>query len=455
MSAGEGNGNKERVMGGQLRLSIATAAITVLLTGPALGQTTEIAKFGPSDPSIVGEYGTSLDVDGGLVVVGAPGSGGNAYVVDLATGQQLQHIVPDDPGNKRFGSSVDVAGQYAVIGASMTDANVPDAGVAYVYDITTGEQIHRLIAANPTGRERFGASVAMDDTRIVVGAPWHDYDDYYIQSGQAYVFDRATGQELFSLSRPTPARSHYFGETVAIHDGLAFVGDYMDEGHYTQEGYYDEWGWYYPPEEITVDRVGSVYVYDLDTGAMVDQLTPPEVIASDFGRAIAINDEWIVIGAPQEAADAGEGEGPFDAAGAVYVFDRQTNELVQKLTVSDPAREDLFGMTLAIEGDQLLATAYLDELPGSGIDRTGAAYLFDLNTGEQLGMFVASDATDTALLGRGVALVDGLAVVGAARADWGDYDRGAAYVFDTVPEPATLGLLALGSLPLLRRRNGS
>ena len=47
------------------------------------------------------------------------------------------------------------------------------------------------------------------------------------------------------------------------------------------------------------------------------------------------------------------------------------------------------------------------------------------------------------------------AVVAAYVDDDAGFNSGSAYVFNNVPEPATLTLLALGSLTLLRRRRSA
>jgi len=73
--------------------------------------------------------------------------------------------------------------------------------------------------------------------------------------------------------------------------------------------------------------------------------------------------------------------------------------------------------------------------------------------GTQRAKLTAGDAAAGHAFGYSVAISGNTAIVGA----WGDSDSGwntrSAYLFD-VPEPATLSLLALGALAMMRRRRG-
>ncbi len=85
----------------------------------------------------------------------------------------------------------------------------------------------------------------------------------------------------------------------------------------------------------------------------------------------------------------------------------------------------------------------------------GALLFASVHADAQLNETFKITASDAAVLDRfgfSVALSGATAVVGAVTDDDAGIFTGSAYVFNNVPEPTTLSLLALGSLALLRRR---
>ena len=67
------------------------------------------------------------------------------------------------------------------------------------------------------------------------------------------------------------------------------------------------------------------------------------------------------------------------ASGSAYVFTRTGTTWTQQaqLTASDGASTDEFGMSVAIAGDTIVVGAYLDD-NDNGAD-SGSAYIYDLN----------------------------------------------------------------------------
>ena len=117
----------------------------------------------------------------------------------------------------------------------------------------------------------------------------------------------------------------------------------------------------------------------------------------------------------------------------------ELDDAIRKLTTSDGAAVDLFGNSVAVEGDTVVVGAYRDDDHGTD---SGSAYLLIKPTSGEW-----ADATETAKLtasdgaagddfGYSIA-VDGDTVVVGARGDADNgADCGSAYVFT---EPATGG----------------
>jgi len=98
---------------------------------------------------------------------------------------------------------------------------VADSGSAYVFDVATGQQLSKLTASDPGTDDSFGDSVAISGEIAIVGAR-HD-DDGGSNSGSAYLFDLDGAAP--HISTITPHRgSNAGGNTVSIL-GDAFTPD--------------------------------------------------------------------------------------------------------------------------------------------------------------------------------------------------------------------------------------
>nr|MDA3923417.1 right-handed parallel beta-helix repeat-containing protein [Kiritimatiellia bacterium] len=86
-----------------------------------------------------------------------------------------------------FGSSVAVGWNNVVVGAYGDDDNGSSSGSAYVFDVTTGEQLYKLLPGDGAAGDYFGSSVAVGWNNVVVGA--YGDDDNGSSSGSAYVFN--------------------------------------------------------------------------------------------------------------------------------------------------------------------------------------------------------------------------------------------------------------------------
>lgn len=170
---------------------------------------------------------------------------------------------------------------------------------------------------------------------------------------------------------------------------------------------------------------GSVYVF-VRGGTVWSQqakLTASDAAAGDlFGIAVAINVDTIAIGAPYDD-DLGSN------SGSVYVFVRSGTAWSQqaKLTASDGAAGDLFGSALSLDGDNLLVGApHHDDVASN----SGSAYVF-VRSGtswSQQAKLGASDAAANDSYGRSVSLLGDSLVVGAFQKQQHGIDSGCAYV---------------------------
>jgi hypothetical protein len=156
---------------------------------------TQIAKLLPDDFAEDHFFGYSVAISGASAIVGAPqdrNSGmisGSAYLFDMATGQQVGKLLPDDGAEFGFfGGSVGISGTSAIVGARNDDDNGAYSGSAYLFDTVTGHQIAKILPSDGTRGYYFGWSVVISGTTAIVGAPQADNDEGEF-SGAAYIFD--------------------------------------------------------------------------------------------------------------------------------------------------------------------------------------------------------------------------------------------------------------------------
>ncbi|MFV1990105.1 MAG: FG-GAP repeat protein, partial [Acidimicrobiales bacterium] len=157
---------------------------------------------------------------------------------------------------------------------------------------------------------------------------------------------------------------------------------------------------------------------------ILGKLTADDAFAEDlFGQVIAVDGDTVVVGA--YADDDG---GP--SSGSAYVFTRSGLSWTQqaKLTASDAAPGDIFGITVAILGDTILVGAYGDDDRGAD---SGSVYVFTrsgTNWSERTKL-TAADGAAADSFGSALGIDGGTAVVGAFHDDNDGINSGSAYVF--------------------------
>jgi FG-GAP repeat len=189
----------------------------------------QIAKLLAEDGAQNDELGFSIAIQNGIVAVGAKGDSnvapisGAVYLFDALTGVQIAKILPDDGGlGDAFGASVAIDNGILAVGSDRDNINTNDNGSAYLFDITTHEQLFKLWADDTAGGDQLGFSIGIDNGVLVVGA--HQDRDNGNNSGSAYLFDVATGTQIAKLLPTDGGTDQRFGSSVAVSDGVAVAG---------------------------------------------------------------------------------------------------------------------------------------------------------------------------------------------------------------------------------------
>jgi hypothetical protein len=332
-----------------------------------------IAKLLPSDGTAGSAFGFSIAIKDGIVAVGAPGQqhngvvSGAAYLFDAATGVQLAKLVAGDASaGDEFGCSVALDAGVVAVG-SMRDDDLGDAcGSVYLFEISTGLQTHKLLPGHGGANQNFGVSMAMDGGRIAIGARAHFVLGEGFTMGRVYLFDVESGGSLNMLTANNGTTTDRFADSIDFDDGLVAVG---------------AWG-----RSVFFDHSGAAYVFDASSGAQLAYIFPSDGQDRDhFGMSVSIDGGVLAVGADEDDDVAW-------SAGSAYLYNAANGAFIDKLLASDGAEFDLFGSSIAIDNGTVAVGAI--GFGNSGF--AGAAYLFatdcaaDLNSDGLLNFFDVS-----------------------------------------------------------------
>lgn len=335
--------------------AMATVTLTlVLISGPVLGAfpdqgvpSTVENEWGQEAKLLAGDArpnegaGSSVDIDGSTAVVGASpyvkDEPGRVYVYQETAGgwAQAATLSGDATVNRDFfGQSLDLEGNTLVVGAGFANtADISDAqfaGAVYVFERAgdTWTRTAKITGDDVSQGDRFGHDVALDGDRLVVGTPYTDLGSDVDQVGAVYVFERSgTGwTQTAKLVPPAPYEDrHRFGFSVDVDGERILVGVYGDD-HRAFSG-------------------GTAYVFELtgDGWEQTARLWPSNPSSFNwFGWSTDLEGDTAVVGAP-----LGDPQ--------VYVFELQGTSWVEEAILATEDPQSSFGWDVALEGDRLIA----------------------------------------------------------------------------------------------------
>ena len=161
---------------------------------------------------------------------------GSAYIFKRTgtTWVQEDKLLPTDGATlDRFGVSVSISGDYAIVGAIFHNDNGLESGSAYLFKRTgtTWVQEDKLLPTDGAEGDQFGVSVSISGDYAVVGAYLNG--DNGLESGSAYIFKR-TGTTWVQEDKLLPtdgAEGDKFGRSVSISGNNTVVGSFGDDVH--------------------------------------------------------------------------------------------------------------------------------------------------------------------------------------------------------------------------------
>jgi hypothetical protein len=327
------------------------------------------------------QFGISVALHGNNLAVGAPGQqqtdherpGGTVYVFNLTSsapsdaavgdgGLQIARTdrIADFPaGLASLGSAIALDDQWLAVSATMPGAGgVRGAVLLYQLPYVPGSTPLVLMPPMPQAGDRFGESLAFsDDGTLIAGAPGRSGKAGQAAAGAVYLFPLAPPAdskqpvgEVGELRPPQEAADAQFGASLSASGSSLAVGA-VGAG---------------APAGLPLGGPGAVYVFTLGNGTWTQQAVlapdPAHAVSGErFGQAVAINGDFLVVGAPLSLAATFAG-----GAGFLFQFQAGVWAEVPGATVDGTATHGLFGSAVALLSHAALVGAPLEN-QGMGV----------------------------------------------------------------------------------------
>ena len=340
----------------------------------------EVGMLRAKDGTLGDGFGAALAADKNLVVIGAPGAagGGAVYVFERGKNggwsERARLTATGRAEGDRLGAALSLRDGVLLAGAPGRDGERGTV-VAFARGRNAAEWTQRgtIQPSSTAAGDWFGASLAFDGQRVLVGAPGGSaagLDSTRLRPGQAFVLRAGGGgkwSEEARLTLPTANLNGSMGAAVLLHASEALVG------------------------APRVDSLAGVVVRFTRQGTTWTQagtIAPDSAVRpAGFGAALARDGDDLLVGAPLVGM----------SAGTVHVFRRDSSGWrYRQLLATPPAGyATRLGATLAAGGGLAVAGAPLADF----FEGTGLLYLRDASGGEWRQAAAVTDSITSVLPG--------------------------------------------------------
>ncbi|HLW30665.1 MAG TPA: T9SS type A sorting domain-containing protein [Aequorivita sp.] len=303
-----------------------------------------------------------------------------------------------------FGTAVAILDSYAVVGAPRE--NIASGSVYIYHKDANGDWsfVQSVSAHDPNNGAEFGGGVKITDSHLVIAAGRANVSGTE-RTGALYVYE--LNGSTWEYDTKLIAGDYSFGAMMGMNPtSLALNNSTIVAGAPGENGW-----------------TGSAYIFEKSEGTWTEVqklLSPDPQNGSSFGIGVAIDGNYLIVG-------AGEEDG---TKGAAHIFQKNSSgewQHVQKITASDAMNQAYFGTSVAISENRLAVGAY------HHADGTGAVYIFeDDGTGNwvETQKITASSPSSEANFGWNCILRDDLLVVSAPH-PYG-LEKGEVYVYKNI-----------------------
>lgn len=377
--------HKENDTWTQVRKVVAPVRASFMQFGAKVAISGDVVVVGAPGEGI-GLPGGGVASSAGAVYVFQKDAGGiDAWgVVKKVTSSQPQ-------SNANFGSALAISGDYVLAGApyesdATPDNSLDDAGAAYLYRKGQGGAnnwglLKRILSSDRSGSDKFGSSVAISGDKAIVGA-WQESHDangsnMIWSTGSAYIFEQNSGGsdawgQVAKITAPVRAENDYFGISVTIDGDYAAVGSVGESEDAS--------------EANVIARAGAAYVFKKGPGGtwgFIKKVTASQRAANDnFGTSVSLKGDYLVVGADYDDEDANEAN-TVNNAGSAFIFENSGSDnwtLAKKVVASSRNGEEGFGNAVAVDGKNVIVGAvrkFDDENDANSMLYAGAAFLYN------------------------------------------------------------------------------
>jgi hypothetical protein len=314
------------------------------------------------------KFGSSVCVSGNYAIIGAPGgttTNGSASIYQY-TGinwvlMQIMNDATGAPGDW-FGFSVSISGDYAIVGAPYDNngGNTNQGSVSiYHYNGTAWVLMDKIIDnAAGTAGDQFGYSVSISGTFAIAGTPY-DVAGGNQPRGTASIYQyNGTNWVLMNkIVDVTGGSGDQFGNSVSISGSYAVIGASRDD------------------VLLNADQgSASIYQYNGSNWVLMQKLTDADGSANDyFGGSVSISGNYIIAGANNDAAGSNTSQG----SASIYQYNSGGGSwlLMQKLTDANGAVNDLFGNSVSISDSYAIVGATGDDVAANGSQGSATVFI--------------------------------------------------------------------------------
>ena len=268
---------------------------------------TEQAKLLPTDGDAEDLFGYSVSISGTTALVGAFGDdnvstySGAAYIFTSKNSQWTQQakLTSTTEIGNRFGSSVSLSGDTAVIGAHLNNDFGPDSGSAYIFRRVekTWTLQSKLLPTSGNDFDYFGIAVSVEGDTAVIGASGNATGGP--NSGAAYVFTRTENQwtQHTKLTPPEGSDGGRFGVSVDINENTIAIGANRDSENGSRSG------------------AAYAFKYDQNKWSRLPKFFPSDGRFNlEFANSISISGDKVLLGSHFDDDNGRE-------SGSAYLFD--------------------------------------------------------------------------------------------------------------------------------------
>ena len=427
-------------------MALATAfGLTAILTAPPASPQVgfrEAAIVQPTSTSTGGHFGNSVDINGSVMIAGAPYQGLNG-TSPAGTGCAQVSLLSDWTGevteqidlSASDGVEGDLFGMRVVIGSvtgssdegGVAYCSAPRrgaegvstyAGAVYAFAADGESEISEIGIIEPSGvaaQRGFGTSLAFDGARIAVGAPY-DSESGFGNHGSVFVYTLGldglpTNEERVVCD--SPATGQYLGWSVSIDGDRMAVGAIADS--------------------IEVANAGAVYIFDRngdDSWSQTAVVTPSDLgYGAWFGTSVVVHGDYLIASSINYVQ--GEGEDAVSNLGVVYVFKWTDGSFAQVDELYPPLAESGIAWGVSVDFDGVHLVVGGNGWQNEGEFGTGSAGVYEVNPSgefEFLRAVIGSDVVSSGRFGSSVALSGDRFLVGSIQD--AESHGGATYLFE-------------------------